>query len=82
MPREADLPISPKIARIKRGLVLRSRSILITIFGDSIAPRAQSIWLGSLIDLGRMFDLSPRLVRTSASRLKADDWFVATRAIG
>lgn len=79
MPAEADLQISPKVARIKRGLVLRSRSVLVTIFGDAIAPRGQSIWLGSLIDLVRMFGLSARLVRTSASRLKADDWFVATR---
>jgi phenylacetic acid degradation operon negative regulatory protein len=79
MSREPGFQISPKVARLGRGLVLRSRSILVTVFGDSIAPRAQAIWLGSLIDLVRMFGISPRLVRTSASRLKADDWFVATR---
>jgi phenylacetic acid degradation operon negative regulatory protein len=79
MSREPGFEISPKVARLGRGLVLRSRSILVTVFGDSIAPREQAIWLGSLIDLVQMFGISPRLVRTSASRLKADDWFVATR---
>jgi phenylacetic acid degradation operon negative regulatory protein len=79
MSPQPGFQISPRVARIRHGLVLRSRSILVTVFGDSIAPRAQSMWLGSLIDLVRMFGHSPRLVRTSASRLKADDWFVATR---
>lgn len=75
----ADFQISPKIARIQRGLVLRSNSVLITVYGDAIAPREQSVWLGSLIALVQLFGLSARLVRTSASRLTADEWFVATR---
>lgn len=75
----ADFHISPKIARIQRGLILRSNSVLITVYGDAIAPREQSVWLGSLIALVQMFGLSARLVRTSASRLTSDEWFVATR---
>jgi phenylacetic acid degradation operon negative regulatory protein len=71
---------SPILARTRRGLDLRANSLLITVFGDAFAPRGQSIWLGSLIALLGLFDLSPRLVRTSAFRLSADDWFVATRA--
>lgn len=77
---EADSPASPILARCRRGLDLRANSLLITVFGDAFAPRRQSIWLGSLITLLGLFDLSPRLVRTSAFRLSADDWFVATRA--
>jgi phenylacetic acid degradation operon negative regulatory protein len=79
MSHDCELHISAKTARISRGLLPRSNSLLITLFGDAIAPRGQSIWLGSLIDLAQLFGLSARLVRTSASRLKADDWFVATR---
>jgi len=71
--------MAPVLARIRRGLALRASSVLITVFGDAIAPRQQSVWLGSLISLLAQFDLSPRLVRTSAFRLSADDWFVATR---
>ncbi len=74
-----DFQISPMVAKVRRGLVLRANSVLITVYGDAIAPREQSVWLGSLIALLELFGLSPRLVRTSAFRLTADDWFVATR---
>ena len=77
--KKAEGQLSAKVARVRRGLVLRANSLLITVYGDAIAPRAQSVWLGSLIDLIALFGLSPRLVRTSAFRLTADDWFVATR---
>lgn len=76
---QPEFHVSPRIARIRRGLVLRANSALMTIFGDSIAPRGQSVWLGSLIDLSGMFGLSPRLVRTSAARLKAADWLESER---
>lgn len=77
--RKTKAPVAPVLARIRHGLVLRASSVLITVFGDAIAPRQQSVWLGSLISLLALFDLSPRLVRTSAFRLSADDWFVAAR---
>ena len=75
-----DAPVSARIAKVRRGLVLRANSLLITMYGDAIAPRRQSVWLGSLVQLADLFGLSARLVRTSAYRLTADDWFVATRA--
>ncbi len=53
--------------------------MLITVYGDAIAPRHQPVWLSSLILLVQLFGLSARLARTSASRLTSDDWFVATR---
>ncbi|PZO13909.1 MAG: phenylacetic acid degradation operon negative regulatory protein PaaX [Burkholderiales bacterium] len=71
--------ISSKVARIQRHVVLRSNSVLITIYGDAIAPRQQSVWLGSLIKLVSLFGLSARLLRTSAARLTADQWFNAER---
>lgn len=73
------ITLSPKVAKVRRGLVLRANSLLITLYGDALAPRGQSVWLGSLIGLMELFDLSPRLVRTSAFRLTADNWLVATR---
>ncbi len=71
--------VAPALARLRRGLDLRANSLLITVFGDAFAPRGQSIWLGSLIELLGLFGISARLVRTSAFRLGADDWFVASR---
>jgi len=58
---------------------IRGGSLLITIFGDSIAPRGGAITLGSLIDLARPFGLAERLVRTSVARLARDGWLVGTR---
>lgn len=51
---------------------------MMTIYGDAIAPRGQSIWLGSLISLLELFGLSHRLVRTSAFRLTAGGWLTPT----
>jgi phenylacetic acid degradation operon negative regulatory protein len=72
-------PMAPALARLCRTQELRASSLLVTVFGDALAPRRQSIWLGSLIGLLGLFGISPRLVRTSAFRLSADDWFDATR---
>ena len=71
--------LAPALERLCRGLDLRANSLLITVFGDAFAPRGQSIWLGSLIELLGLFGVSPRLVRTSAFRMSADQWFSATR---
>jgi len=77
--RSPNTALAPALARLRRGLDLRANSLLITLFGDAFAPRGQSIWLGSLIELLGLFGISPRLVRTSAFRLSADQWFSANR---
>jgi phenylacetic acid degradation operon negative regulatory protein len=58
---------------------IRGGSLLITIFGDSIAPRGGAITLGSLINLAQPFELTERLVRTSVARLASDGWLTARR---
>lgn len=58
---------------------IRGGSLLITLFGDSVAPRGGVVTLGSLIDLAAPFGLTERLVRTSVARLAQDDWLVARR---
>ncbi|MBS0364759.1 MAG: phenylacetic acid degradation operon negative regulatory protein PaaX [Proteobacteria bacterium] len=58
---------------------LRAGSLLITLFGDAIAPRGGAITLGSLIRLGAPFGLNERLVRTSVARLAREDWLSARR---
>lgn len=60
---------------------LRGGSLLVTLFGDAVAPHGGSLALGSLIALAAPFGLTERLVRTSASRLTHDGWF-HTRRIG
>lgn len=53
---------------------LRAGSLITTVFGDSIAPRGGSVWLGSLIKAMAGFGISERLVRTSVFRLAQDGW--------
>src|SRR5438105_1576103 len=59
---------------------LRAGSLLVTIFGDAIAPRGAAVTLGSLIRLAAPFGLTERLVRTSVARLARDGWLVAKRS--
>jgi len=58
---------------------LRGGSLLVTIFGDAIAPRGGVVTLGSLIQLAAPFGLAERLVRTSVARLAQDGWLTARR---
>src|SRR6201987_2250565 len=59
---------------------LRAGSLLITIFGDAIAPRGAAATLGSLIRLAAPFGLTERLVRTSVARLGREGWLAARRS--
>lgn len=60
------------LARFRRQRPMRAGSLLITIFGDSIAPRGGAVSLASLIRLAAPFGVSERLVRTSVGRLALD----------
>ena len=58
---------------------LDAQSLIITLFGDSIAPFGGHAWLKSLITLAQPFGLNERLVRTSVFRLVAESWLTANR---
>lgn len=53
---------------------LRAGSLITTVFGDAIAPRGGTVWLGSLINTMADFGISERLVRTSVFRLAKEGW--------
>jgi len=57
----------------------RSKSLVMTIFGDAIAPHGTRLWLGSLIELVAPMGATERLVRTSVFRLAQEGWLVAHR---
>ena len=71
--------IAALVARFRRQRPLRGGSLIITVFGDAIAPRGGAIALGSLIGLMAPFGLTERLVRTSVARLATDDWLAGRR---
>ena len=57
----------------------RAKSLVMTIFGDAIAPHGGRLWLGSLIELVAPLGATDRLVRTSVFRLVQEGWLVASR---
>ena len=57
----------------------RSKSLLMTIFGDAIVPHGGMVWLGSLIDLLAPLGVNDRLLRTSVFRLAQEGWLGARR---
>jgi phenylacetic acid degradation operon negative regulatory protein len=57
----------------------RSKSLVMTIFGDAIAPHGGTVWLGSLIELLAPFGVNDRLLRTSVYRLAQEGWLEANR---
>ena len=57
----------------------RSKSLLVTVFGDSITPHGGAVMLKGLIKLLAPFSVNERLVRTSVHRLQVDGWLVSKR---
>ena len=62
------------VAEFRSRRTLRSGSLITTVFGDAIAPRGGTVWLGSLIAAMQEFGISERLTRTSVFRLVQDGW--------
>lgn len=56
---------------------MRTGSLIVTVFGDSISPRGGTVWLGSLIAALDNFRINQRLVRTSVFRLAKEGWLTA-----
>jgi len=52
----------------------RAKSLIVTVWGDALAPHGGSVWLTGLVGLMAPFAISDRLVRTSVFRLTADGW--------
>jgi phenylacetic acid degradation operon negative regulatory protein len=57
----------------------RAKSLVVTLFGDAIAPRGGAVRLKCLIELLQLFEVNERLVRTSVFRLVREDWLETVR---
>lgn len=66
------------LATALREIPLRTNSLIVTLFGDAIAPHGGAVLLGSLIDLVEPLGINSRAVRTSVFRLMQEDWLLAT----
>lgn len=67
-------PIAARLDDFRQQTRVQATSLIISLFGDAVAPHGGSIWLGSLIRLLEPLGLSERLVRTSVFRLAKDGW--------
>lgn len=54
-------------------LPIRSKSLLVSVWGDSISPHGGTVWLGNLITIMALFNINERAVRTSVFRLQQED---------
>lgn len=57
----------------------RSKSLIITLFGDSLLPYVDGIWMGDLVELLQPFGVNAQLVRTSCFRLAEEGWLTSQR---
>lgn len=78
-PDATPAPLRSLLRHFRAQRPLRGGSLLVTIFGDAIAPRGGAVTLGSLIRLAAPFGLTERLVRTSVARLAREGWLSAVR---
>jgi phenylacetic acid degradation operon negative regulatory protein len=70
----SDRGVARWIARTLAADPPRAKSLIVTVWGDALAPHGGAVWLGGLIRLMAPFGLSDRLVRTSVFRLARDGW--------
>ncbi len=74
-------PLVDIAAQLLARLAPRAKSLIVTVFGDAIAPHGGAVWLGSLIALLAPFGVNERLVRTAVLRLSRESW-LAARPLG
>ena len=73
------MPDSLLAATLARTGAPRIASFIVTVWGDAVAPRGGSLWLGSLQAILDRFGCTPGQVRTAMSRLTEEGWLVRNR---
>ena len=71
--------ISAVVSQLRRRLKPKAKSVIITVYGDSVMHHGGSAWLGSIIKLVEPLGLNERAVRTSVFRLATEDWLAAEK---
>ena len=70
---------SPLAATLARTGAPRTASFIVTVWGDAVARRGGSLWLGSLQAILDRFGCTPGQVRTAMSRLTEEGWLARNR---
>src|SRR5687767_8359362 len=70
------MPLSPPLLDAFHARTpIRAGSLIVTIFGDAVAPRGGELSLASLVEIMAAFRIGAGVVRTALSRLVAEGWF-------
>lgn len=77
----ADAVLARWIARTLASDPPRATSLLVTLWGDTLAPQGGEAWLTAIIRLMAPFGVNERAVRTAVFRLTRDGW-LASDAVG
>jgi phenylacetic acid degradation operon negative regulatory protein len=79
-PASAPRPDAGVARWIRRALATsppKAKSLVVTVWGDAIAPHGGAVWLPGLIRLLEPLGVNERLVRTSIYRLAGEGWLSA-----
>ncbi|WHZ12984.1 MAG: Phenylacetic acid degradation operon negative regulatory protein PaaX [Burkholderiaceae bacterium] len=74
LPDRAAALMQARIAAYRNQVRFRAGSLIISVFGDAVAPRGSRVWIGSLIRLLEPLGINERLTRTAVSRLAQQKW--------
>jgi len=83
-PHRAPVPSAALARFLRRELESdppRASSLIVTVWGDAIAPVRDDVWLSTLFQLLAPFGVNERAVRTGLFRLARSGWFEA-EAVG
>lgn len=73
------LAVRRLLAKFEARKPMRSTSLIITLFGDTVSQHGHTLWLGSLVNALAPLGVNERLVRTSVFRLVKEGWLEAER---
>lgn len=79
MAATAQEELATLVERLHASERLRVWSIVITLYGDAIAPRGGVLWLGALQALTERLGIGAGALRAAMSRLAADGWLTRRR---
>jgi phenylacetic acid degradation operon negative regulatory protein len=74
MPIARQNPVEPLLAAFHARQPIRAWSLIVTIFGDVIAPRGGEIGMRALTGILAAIGIDNGVVRTAMSRLASDGW--------
>lgn len=75
----SDTALRRTVERLREAIRINPRNLIATIYGDMLVPHGSNVWLGSLVEMAKLFDIAEYLSRTTALRLVKEGLLHSTR---